>query len=99
MELPEDIRHEILAFKDAYRSPTEPIETRHLNLYTNYCVELKPEHAPLITERMIKETTLTGTPDEIPVTTYKMGSRVPVSLCVDNEYRFANLCRQRIISR
>ena len=62
MELPEDIRHEILAFKDAYRSPTE---TRHLNLYTNYCAELKPEHIPLITERMIKETTLTGTADEI----------------------------------
>ena len=65
MELPEDIRHEILAFKDAYRSPTEPIEARHLDLYTNYCAELKPEHVPLITERMIKETTLTGTPDEI----------------------------------
>ena len=63
--LPEDIRHEILAFKDAYRSPTEPIETRHLDLYTNYCAELKPEHVPLITRRMIKETTLTGTPDEI----------------------------------
>lgn len=74
MELPEDIRHEILAFKDAYRSPTEPIETRHLDLYTNYCAELKPEHAPLVTERMIKETTLTGTPDEIRERIRAMGS-------------------------
>ena len=64
-ELPEDIRNEILAFKDAYRSPDEPIETRHLDLYANYCAELQPEHVPFITERMIKETTLTGTPDEI----------------------------------
>jgi alkanesulfonate monooxygenase SsuD/methylene tetrahydromethanopterin reductase-like flavin-dependent oxidoreductase (luciferase family) len=64
-ELPEDIRDEILAFKDAYRSPTEPIETRHLDLYTNYCAEFKPEHASLVTEKMIKETTLTGTPEEI----------------------------------
>ena len=64
-ELPEDIRNEILAFKDAYRSPDEPIETRHLDLYANYCAELKPEHVPFITDRMIKETTLTGTPEEI----------------------------------
>lgn len=65
LELPEDIRHEIIAFKNAYRTLSDPIETRHLHLYTNYVAELKPEHVPLITERMIRETTLTGTPDEI----------------------------------
>ena len=65
MELPEDIRHQILAFKDAYRTENAPIETRHLDLYTDYCAEFKPEHESLVTEQMIKETTLTGTVDEI----------------------------------
>jgi alkanesulfonate monooxygenase SsuD/methylene tetrahydromethanopterin reductase-like flavin-dependent oxidoreductase (luciferase family) len=64
-ELPGDIRDDLMAFKNAYRTPNAPIETRHLDLYTGYCAEFKPEHAPLVTERMIKETTLTGTPDEI----------------------------------
>ena len=35
------------------------------DLYTGYCAEFKPEHESLVTERMIKETTLTGTPEEI----------------------------------
>lgn len=64
-ELPGDIRENLMAFKDAYRTPNAPIETRHLDLYTGYCEEFKPEHAPLVTEKMIKETTLTGTADEI----------------------------------
>lgn len=64
-QLPGDIREDLMAFKHAYRTPNAPIETRHLDLYTEYCAELKPEHAPLVTERMIKETTLTGTPEEI----------------------------------
>ena len=54
-----------MAFKDAYRTPNAPIETRHLDLYTGYCEEFKPEHARLVTEKMIKETTLTGTANEI----------------------------------
>ena len=64
-QLPGDIRDELMTFKHAYRTPTAPIETRHLDLYTGYCAEFKPEHEPLVTERMIKETTLTGTPEEI----------------------------------
>jgi hypothetical protein len=64
-QLPGDIRDELMTFKHAYRTPTAPVETRHLDLYTGYCAEFKPEHEPLVTERMIKETTLTGTPEEI----------------------------------
>jgi alkanesulfonate monooxygenase SsuD/methylene tetrahydromethanopterin reductase-like flavin-dependent oxidoreductase (luciferase family) len=71
-QLPGDIRDDLMAFKTAYRTPNAPIETRHLDLYTGYCAEFKPEHAPLVTERMIKETTLTGTPEEIRARIRKM---------------------------
>jgi alkanesulfonate monooxygenase SsuD/methylene tetrahydromethanopterin reductase-like flavin-dependent oxidoreductase (luciferase family) len=71
-ELPGDIRDDLMAFKTAYRTANAPLETRHLDLYTGYCAEFKPEHAPLVTERMIKETTLTGTPDEIQARIHKM---------------------------
>ena len=71
-ELPGDIRDDIMAFKNAYRTPTAPIETRHLDLYTGYCAEFKPEHEPLVTEKMIRETTLTGTPEEIRERVRKM---------------------------
>jgi alkanesulfonate monooxygenase SsuD/methylene tetrahydromethanopterin reductase-like flavin-dependent oxidoreductase (luciferase family) len=71
-ELPGDIREDLMAFKNAYRTPNTPIETRHLDLYTGYCTEFKPEHAPLVTERMIKETTLTGPPEEIRARIRKM---------------------------
>jgi hypothetical protein len=71
-ELPGDIRDDLMAFKTAYRTPNAPIETRHLDLYTGYCAEFKSEHAPLVTERMIKETTLTGTPEEIQERVRKM---------------------------
>jgi hypothetical protein len=55
-----------------FRTPNAPIETRHLDLCTGYCADFKPEHAPLVTERMIKETTLTGTPEEIRARIRKM---------------------------
>lgn len=71
-ELPADIRDDLMAFKDAYRTPEASIETQHLDLYTGYVSEFKPEHAPLVTERMIKETTLTGTPEEIRARIRKM---------------------------
>jgi len=64
-ELPADIRDELMAFKNAYRTPDSPIESRHLDLYSGYCLEFKREHSRLVTERMIKETTLTGTAEEI----------------------------------
>ncbi len=71
-ELPADIRDELMAFKDAYRVPDASIETRHLDLYSGYVSEFKPEHAPLVTEKMINETTLTGTPEEIRARIRKM---------------------------
>jgi 5,10-methylenetetrahydromethanopterin reductase len=64
-ELPADIRDELIAFRDAYRTPDTPVETRHLRLYSGYTREFKPEHTRLVTERMIKETTLTGTVEAI----------------------------------
>lgn len=73
-ELPADIRESLMAFKGAYRTPNAPIETRHLDLYSGYCAEFKPEHAPLVTDRMIKETTLTGSAEEIQVRIRKMAA-------------------------
>jgi alkanesulfonate monooxygenase SsuD/methylene tetrahydromethanopterin reductase-like flavin-dependent oxidoreductase (luciferase family) len=64
-ELPAGIRDELMAFRNAYRTPDRPVETRHLELYSGYCLEFKPEHARLVTDRMIKETTLTGSAEEI----------------------------------
>ncbi len=71
-ELPADIRDDLMAFKDAYRAPNTAIETRHLDLYSGYVTEFKPEHSRLVTARMIKETTLTGTPEEIRARIRKM---------------------------
>jgi alkanesulfonate monooxygenase SsuD/methylene tetrahydromethanopterin reductase-like flavin-dependent oxidoreductase (luciferase family) len=65
MDLPADIRDDIMLFRDAYRTPDSPIETRHLDLYKGYVNEFKAEHAAIVTEKMIRETTLTGTADEI----------------------------------
>ena len=73
-ELPADIRNDLMIFKDAYRTPNTPIETRHLDLYSGYCAEFKPEHGPLVTDKMIKETTLTGSAEEIQVRIRKMAA-------------------------
>lgn len=64
-DLPADIRDDIMQFREAYRTPDTPIETRHLDLYSGYVNEFKAEHAAIVTEKMIRETTLAGTPDEI----------------------------------
>ena len=63
--LPVQIRESIMAFRDAYREPTEPIATRHLKLYSGYLQHLKKEHIPLLTEQIIRTTTLTGTADQV----------------------------------
>jgi alkanesulfonate monooxygenase SsuD/methylene tetrahydromethanopterin reductase-like flavin-dependent oxidoreductase (luciferase family) len=73
-ELPADIRGDLMTFKDAYRTPNTPIERRHLDLYSGYCVDFKPEHVPLVTDKMIKETTLTGSAEEIQVRLRKMAA-------------------------
>lgn len=64
-DLPADLRADIMAFKGAYRAPDEPLETRHLKLYRDYLQGFKKEHEPLVTEKMIRATTLTGTHDEV----------------------------------
>jgi 5,10-methylenetetrahydromethanopterin reductase len=64
-DLPVDLRDDLVAFKNAYREPDEPIETRHLKLYSDYLQGFKKEHEPLVTERIIRATTLTGTREEI----------------------------------
>jgi alkanesulfonate monooxygenase SsuD/methylene tetrahydromethanopterin reductase-like flavin-dependent oxidoreductase (luciferase family) len=73
-ELPADIREGLMAFKGAYRTPNAPVETRHLDLYSGYCAEFKPEHAALVTDRMIRETTLTGSTEELQVRIRKMAA-------------------------
>jgi alkanesulfonate monooxygenase SsuD/methylene tetrahydromethanopterin reductase-like flavin-dependent oxidoreductase (luciferase family) len=64
-DLPADLRDDLVAFKNAYRVPDEPIETRHLKLYSDYLQGFKKEHEPLVTEKMIRATTLTGTREEV----------------------------------
>ncbi len=64
-ELPADISDDIMSFRDAFRAPDEPAETRHLKLYSGYLTNFKKEHERLVTEKMIRATTLTGTRDEV----------------------------------
>ena len=71
-DLPEDVRDDIMAFKEAYRTPDAPIETRHLDLYKGYVKDWKPVHAKIVTEKIIKETSLTGTPEELQERVRKM---------------------------
>jgi 5,10-methylenetetrahydromethanopterin reductase len=63
--LPGELRDGLHAFKGAYHAPGEPIETRHLKLYSGYLQHLKQEHVPLLTEKIIRATTLTGTPQQV----------------------------------
>jgi alkanesulfonate monooxygenase SsuD/methylene tetrahydromethanopterin reductase-like flavin-dependent oxidoreductase (luciferase family) len=64
-DFPADVRHEIMAFRDAYRTPDAPIETRHLDRYSGYVHDFRAEHSEIVMAKMIKETTLTGTPGEL----------------------------------
>jgi alkanesulfonate monooxygenase SsuD/methylene tetrahydromethanopterin reductase-like flavin-dependent oxidoreductase (luciferase family) len=70
--LPEELRVGIHAFKGAYHAPDKPIETRHLELYSGYLQQLKQEHVPLLTEKIIRATTLTGTPQQVIESIEKM---------------------------
>jgi len=63
--LPVELREDLMAFKNAYRVPDEPVETRHLKLYGNYLRGFEKEHEPLVTEKMIRATTLTGSRAEV----------------------------------
>ena len=41
------------------------LQMRHLDLYSGYVHRFKQEHAPLVNEKILKETTLCGTPEEL----------------------------------
>lgn len=63
--LPDDFRQELMDFVGVYREPDEPVETRHLKLYSGYLQKLKDEHEKLMTKKIIQATTLTGTKKEV----------------------------------
>lgn len=63
--LPADFRAELQAFADVYREPDAPVESRHLKLYSGYLQKLRPEHEALMTEKIMRATTLVGTRDEV----------------------------------
>jgi 5,10-methylenetetrahydromethanopterin reductase len=96
-ELPADIRADLMSFKDAYRTPNTPIETRHLDLYAGYCAEFKPEHVPLVTEKMIKETTLTGSGEEIQVRIRKMAAAGVNQVAIAGGQRTMDEFREHVI--
>jgi alkanesulfonate monooxygenase SsuD/methylene tetrahydromethanopterin reductase-like flavin-dependent oxidoreductase (luciferase family) len=92
-DLPANIRDDVMRFRDAYRTPDAPIETRHLDLYSGYVHEFKQEHAPLVNEKILKETTLCGTPEEL-VKRAKATRR-----SAEGESRFREVCdRQGLIA-
>jgi len=70
--LPADLRDDIVAFKDIYRVPEGPIESRHLKMYSDYLLGFKKEHEKVVTEKIIRATTLTGTAEEILESIEKM---------------------------
>ena len=63
--LPAGLRDELVSFTGVYKEPNEPVETRHLKLYSGYLQYLKPEHEDLMTKKIIQATTLTGTKEEV----------------------------------
>lgn len=63
--LPEALRAKIMEFTNAYREAAEPIESRHLKLYSGYLQKLKAEHAAMVTPEMIRATTLAGSKDQV----------------------------------
>lgn len=63
--LPADFRDELVQFADVYRDREAPEETRHLKMYSGYLQKLKPEHEALMTEKIMRGTTLVGTKDQV----------------------------------
>lgn len=63
--LPADFRQELMAFTNVYKEPEAPIETRHIKLYSGYLQKLRPEHAALMTEKIMRATTLVGTKEQV----------------------------------
>ena len=63
--MPAELRDDLMNFVDVYREPNEPVETRHLKMYSGYLQFLKQEHEALMTKEIIQATTLTGTKEEV----------------------------------
>ncbi|MBI2802848.1 MAG: LLM class flavin-dependent oxidoreductase [Gammaproteobacteria bacterium] len=63
--LPADFRQELMAFANVYKEPVAPVETRHIKLYSGYLQKLRPEHAALMTEKIMRATTLVGTKEQV----------------------------------
>ncbi len=63
--MPAELRDDLMNFVNVYREPNEPIETRHLKMYSGYLQFLKQEHEALMTKEIIQATTLTGTKEEV----------------------------------
>jgi alkanesulfonate monooxygenase SsuD/methylene tetrahydromethanopterin reductase-like flavin-dependent oxidoreductase (luciferase family) len=101
-DLPADLREDIVAFRDIYKVPDEPIETRHLTLYADYLLGFKKEHEPIVTDKIIRATTLTGTADEIVDSIHAMRAagidQVAIQPIIDNQ-KTVEVFAKEIISR
>jgi len=72
--LPNDIRSDIMDFKNAFPLGDNGLERRHLNLYNNYFV-WNEEYSHLITPETIKTSTLVGTSEAIIDTIKRLESQ------------------------
>jgi len=100
--LPADLRDDIVAFKDIYKVPDGPIETRHLKMYSDYLLGFKKEHEAVVTEKIIRATTLTGTADEVVESIHNMKKagihQVAVQPIIDNQ-KTVEVFSREIMSR
>ena len=63
-QLPPDLREPVAALRELYQG-YEPPDARYLSLHRGHLMFLRPEEAPFITAEMVRNRTLTGTPEEI----------------------------------
>ncbi|HTY55774.1 MAG TPA: LLM class flavin-dependent oxidoreductase [Candidatus Binataceae bacterium] len=70
--LPAEFRADIMGTLEAYRTPGESVERRHLERYSEYGTSLQRLHESLATERLIKATSIVGSPQECVETIKKM---------------------------
>ena len=100
--LPAELRTDIMAFRDIYKVPEGPIETRHLQMYSDYLLGFKKEHEAVVSEKIIRATTLTGTAEEIVEAVHGMKKagihQVAIQPIVDNQKTVEQFSRE-IISR
>jgi len=70
--LPPAFRDDIMGTLQAYRTPGESVEKRHLERYSEYGTSLQELHQSMATERLIKATSIVGSPQECVETIKKM---------------------------